>query len=161
MSIEAEPVAWRETHGKVIKALASIVNVHTPNKLFDLDAIPRDPVMALVQDIKVALDKYKPPQPKREPLTDEQVDDLHGEANRGFCIEREDYFKAFRDAETAHGITSDMKQEHVDKTAKQRHEWVGLTAEEREQVQSESYGKVPHYVALIAAVESKLKQKNQ
>jgi len=47
---------------------------------------------------------YLHPQPKREPLTDEQVDDLHGEANRGFCIEREDYFKAFRDAEAAHGI---------------------------------------------------------
>ena len=59
-------MAWRETHGKVIKALASIVNVHTPDELFDLDAIPRDPVMALVQDIKAALDKYKPPQPKRE-----------------------------------------------------------------------------------------------
>ena len=26
--------------------------------------------------------------------------------------------------------TSDMKQEHVDKTAKQRHEWVGLTEQE-------------------------------
>ncbi len=73
-----EPVAWRETHGKVIKALASIVNVHTPDKLFDLDAIPRDPVMVLVQDIKAALDKYKPPQPKRQwvGLTDEEIDDL-------------------------------------------------------------------------------------
>ena len=38
--------------------------------------------------------------------------------------------------------------------------WVGLTAEEREQVQAESYGKVPHHVALIAAVEAKLKEKN-
>jgi protein-arginine kinase activator protein McsA len=38
--------------------------------------------------------------------------------------------------------------------------WVGLTAEEREQVQAESYGKVPHHVALIAAVEAKLRQKN-
>ena len=38
--------------------------------------------------------------------------------------------------------------------------WVGLTAEEREQVQTESYGKVPHHVALIAAVEAKLKEKN-
>ena len=38
--------------------------------------------------------------------------------------------------------------------------WVGLTAEEREQVQVESYGKVPHHVALIAAVEAKLKEKN-
>ena len=39
-------------------------------------------------------------------------------------------------------------------------EWVGLTAEEREQVQIESYGKVPHHVALIAAVEKLLKEKN-
>ena len=38
--------------------------------------------------------------------------------------------------------------------------WVGLTAEEREQVQTESYGKVPHHVALIAAVEARLKEKN-
>jgi hypothetical protein len=38
--------------------------------------------------------------------------------------------------------------------------WFGLTAEEREQVQAESYGKVPHHVALIAAVEAKLKEKN-
>ena len=38
--------------------------------------------------------------------------------------------------------------------------WVGLTAEEREQVQAESYGKVPHHVALISAVEAKLKEKN-
>ena len=35
----------------------------------------------------------------------------------------------------------------------QQRTWVGLTAEEREQVQ-------PHHVALIAAVEAKLKQKN-
>ena len=39
------------------------------------------------------------------PLSDEQIDDLHGEANRGFDIGREEYFKAFRDAERAHGIT--------------------------------------------------------
>ncbi|XJC77668.1 hypothetical protein ACHFCA_16700 [Delftia tsuruhatensis] len=38
------------------------------------------------------------------PLSDEQIDDLHGEANRGFDIGREEYFKAFRDAEHAHGI---------------------------------------------------------
>jgi hypothetical protein len=40
------------------------------------------------------------------PLTDDQIEDLLSEANRGFCIEREDYFKAFRDAEAAHGITA-------------------------------------------------------
>jgi hypothetical protein len=38
--------------------------------------------------------------------------------------------------------------------------WIGLTGEEREQVEVESYGKVPHHVALIAAVEAKLKEKN-
>ena len=41
-----------------------------------------------------------------------------------------------------------------------KRKWVGLTAEEREQVQIESYGKVPHHVALIAAVEKLLKEKN-
>ncbi len=45
-------------------------------------------------------------------------------------------------------------------TTPPQHTWVGLTAEEREQVQTESYGKVPHHVALIAAVEAKLKEKN-
>jgi 2-methylisocitrate lyase-like PEP mutase family enzyme len=38
--------------------------------------------------------------------------------------------------------------------------WIPLTAEEREQVQTESYGKVPHHIALIAAVEKLLKEKN-
>lgn len=55
-----EPVAWRETYGKIIKALAAIVNVHTPDELFDLDAIPRDPVMGFVTQIKHAIDGYKP-----------------------------------------------------------------------------------------------------
>ena len=71
---QGELVAWRETHGKVIKALAGIVNVHTPDNLFDLDAIPRDPVMALVQEIKAALDKYKPPQQRTwVGLTNEEI----------------------------------------------------------------------------------------
>jgi predicted deacylase len=48
----------------------------------------------------------------------------------------------------------------IDKCWKPQRTWVGLTAEEREQVQAESYGKVPHHVALIAAVEAKLKEKN-
>ena len=41
---------------------------------------------------------------ERVPLSDEAVEDLRGDANRGFNIEREDYFKAFRDAEKAHNI---------------------------------------------------------
>ena len=59
---EQELVGWRVTYSKVIKALAAIVTVHTPDNLFDLDAIPRDPVMGLVQQIRVAIDGYKPPQ---------------------------------------------------------------------------------------------------
>lgn len=41
---------------------------------------------------------------ERRPLTDEQIDELHGESSRGYDIEVGDYFKAFRDAEAAHGI---------------------------------------------------------
>ena len=33
-----------------------VVNVHTPDKLFDLDAIPRDPVMAIVSRIKTSME---------------------------------------------------------------------------------------------------------
>lgn len=40
----------------------------------------------------------------QKPLTDEQIDKLHGEANRGYCIEFEHYVKAVRDTEAAHGI---------------------------------------------------------
>ncbi|MES2973338.1 MAG: hypothetical protein V4757_07000 [Pseudomonadota bacterium] len=36
------------------------------------------------------------------PMTDAQVDELLGEANRGFCIERDDYLKAVRDTEAFH-----------------------------------------------------------
>ncbi len=40
----------------------------------------------------------------RAPLTEGQIDEMLGEANRGFCIERDDYIKVVRDAERAHGI---------------------------------------------------------
>ena len=40
----------------------------------------------------------------QQPLSDDEIEDLLGEANRGFDIEAEHYFKAFRDAERAHGI---------------------------------------------------------
>lgn len=44
---------------------------------------------------------------------------------------------------------------------KEKSGWVALTKEEREQIQEECYGKVPHHVALIAAVEAKLREKNE
>jgi len=38
--------------------------------------------------------------------------------------------------------------------------WVGLTIEEREQIQQECFGKVPHHVAFAKAIEVKLRSKN-
>lgn len=49
---------------------------------------------------------YTHPAPVRQPLADEKVEDMRADANRGYNIEKEDYFKAVRDAETAHGITA-------------------------------------------------------
>lgn len=46
----------------------------------------------------------EPTPPAREALTDAEVANLCGEANRGLYIDPEHYFKAFRDAEAAHGI---------------------------------------------------------
>ena len=66
--------------------------------------------------------KHTHPQPKREPLTDEQIAEFFG-----VKAVDESFVDFVRAIEAAHGIISDMKQEHVDKTAKQRHEWVGLT----------------------------------
>lgn len=43
-------------------------------------------------------------QEQRKPLTDELIEDLRSDANRGFNIDKDDYFKAFRDAEAAHDI---------------------------------------------------------
>lgn len=40
----------------------------------------------------------------RQPLTHDEVNEYHGDSSCGFCIEEEHYFKAFRDAERAHGI---------------------------------------------------------
>jgi len=41
-----------------------------------------------------------------------------------------------------------------------RKEWVGLTITEREQIQQECFGKVPHHVAFSYAIQAKLKEKN-
>ena len=38
--------------------------------------------------------------------------------------------------------------------------WVGLRAEEIEEIQDAVFGMKPHYVALARAVEAKLKEKN-
>lgn len=48
------------------------------------------------------------------PLTPEQIDDMHSEANRGYCIEPEHYTKAVRDTERAHGITHKEGGQHAE-----------------------------------------------
>ena len=61
-SIAAQSVAqggeWQKCYSAIIKALAAMVNVHTPDKLFDPNAIPRDPVMDQITRIKIAIDAY-------------------------------------------------------------------------------------------------------
>jgi hypothetical protein len=39
-------------------------------------------------------------------------------------------------------------------------EWVGLTMEERDEINNKVYGWVPHYVAFHHAIEQALKEKN-
>lgn len=58
----------------------------------------------LVSEALESLDAAMATQPARAPLTEEQIDDMLADANRGFCIERDDYIKAVRDTERAHGI---------------------------------------------------------
>ena len=43
-------------------------------------------------------------QPERAPLSDAEIEDLRKKAKRNYCIDKGAYFKAFRDAEQAHGI---------------------------------------------------------
>ena len=50
--------AWRDCYGAVIRALAAAVNVNTPDNLFDIDAIPRDPIMEQVARVREAMDRY-------------------------------------------------------------------------------------------------------
>lgn len=39
-------------------------------------------------------------------------------------------------------------------------EWVGLTPQERDEINEQVYGAVPHHVAFAHALEAKLKEKN-
>lgn len=62
----------------------------------------------------------QPVEVQRVGLTDAQVEDLRADANRGYCIEREEYFKAFRDAERAHGINPTGTEGEAPKTKAER-----------------------------------------
>ena len=50
--------------------------------------------------------------------------------------------------------------EEDDDTQVYKKPWVGLRAEEIENIQDAVFGMEPHYVALARAVEAKLKEKN-
>ena len=52
-----------------------------------------------------------------------------------------------------------LDQTSHDTTSPQR-TWVGLTPQERDEINEQVYGAVPHHVAFHAAIEAKLKQKN-
>ncbi len=93
---------------------------------------------------------YTHPQPKREPPTPLEVKDVLRATGLLTNSQAWDVAEEVMKLLAAHGITGNMKQEHVDKTAKQRHEWVGLTDEEREEATGWS----------VEHIEAKLKEKN-
>ena len=73
--------------------------------------------------------------------------------------------EAIAEAEKQPVHASDILQERVDETAKDRHEWVGLTDEERKQVRSSAgynqFMTAGEYAEKVQwATEAKLKEKN-
>ena len=54
-------------------------------------------------------------------------------------------------------------QEYIDnliESLEEQRTWVGLTPQERDEINEQVYGAVPHHVAFHAAIEAKLKEKN-
>ena len=72
----------------------------------------------------------------------------------GACYELAVEIEQFIKTEPVHAI--DISQEHVDETAKYRHEWVGLTDEEA----NELWESTDSDWELMKRVEAKLKEKN-
>lgn len=64
----------------------------------------KESLRANVTHIPGIAQHQEPPQQERKPMTDAEIEDLCGEANRGFCIELDDYKKAVQDTERHHGI---------------------------------------------------------
>jgi hypothetical protein len=62
------------------------------------------------------------------------------------------------------GTYTDKFQNFIDairtRLAQPEKEWVGLTMEERDEINDKVYGWVPHYVAFHHAIEQALKEKN-
>jgi hypothetical protein len=60
--------------------------------------------------------------------------------------------------EPVHAI--DISQERVDETAKRKHEWVGLTDEEIQEMRLKTLDSVATNYETYKAIEAKLKEKN-
>lgn len=50
--------------------------------------------------------------------------------------------------------------EIANKASDAKRTWVGLTPQERDEINEQVYGAVPHHVAFHHAIEAKLKEKN-
>ena len=59
-SQDIDPVreAWRSCFSKIINALAAMLNAPTPDKLFDLNAYPCDPIKDQIVRIRTAVDEF-------------------------------------------------------------------------------------------------------
>lgn len=49
---------WRKCYSAIINSLAAMLNAPTPDKIFDLDAIPADPIKEQIVQIRLAVDKF-------------------------------------------------------------------------------------------------------
>jgi len=130
-----EPAAWMWTLDGKVWDLSSVKDRYQP-----------------IRDGHVQTPLYTHPQPKREPLTLEQRKAIQDEQEWPQMCDPYMYwfFKGVDAAEAAHGIHG------VDKTAKQRHKWVGLTDDEVEEL----WERTGDYGSFYLAVEAKLKEKN-
>lgn len=58
----------------------------------------------IVEDDFDLIEEYQPLVQPTKPLTLEQIQDMHAEANKWYCIDFEDYMRVVRDTEFKHGI---------------------------------------------------------
>ncbi len=140
MSIEAMK-QWREAlkeyceHGTIFMPLTALKSIDQAIA----DAEKQEPVQVAIKDFVKAVEGKEDligrpvywaqwpnsdthPQPKREPPTTREVKDVLRATGLLTNSQAWDVAEEVMKLLAAHGVTSDMKQEHVDKTAKQRHE---------------------------------------
>jgi hypothetical protein len=96
----------------------------------------------------------------REGITPVKEDDLimRGVAGEEYPIGRELFNQTYT-FDTAPVHASDISQERVDETAKYRHEWVGLTDEDK-QIAFDDTQEGGGFWEFADAIEAKLKEKN-